>query len=446
MRTPQSRRDFDYILVGGGLQSGLIALALRHHRPDSSVLLIERDSRIGGNHTWSFHPGDVPESSRPWVNPIIKHTWPQYVVRVGGLGRRVDLGYAAVPSDHFAEVVSGLFHSEPNESDAPEPLARVRGDLTGEADPRGDGLGETTSVSAGSQSPPVGLSEPEVRTGSWEVMKNTEVIRISDDTVLTSCEKVLRGELVIDCRGPFAGRQPFAGCGYQKFFGFEVELKDDWSPEVPVVMDAVEDQSDGFRFFYILPFSSRRLLVEDTRFSDTPIIDRGECLARVTNYLEGHGIFDFEIIREESGVLPMPFTSELRPDARSPLAGGYAGGWFHAATGYSFPLAVAFAEAVSSVAAVQARKAVRELAEGNVWRSGYARFLNRLLFRLVAPRHRYRIFRRFYRVLSDRAIERFYSHRFTVGDATRIVVGVPPTVLGLRPLRFMRSFFLRDIP
>ena len=104
---------FDYILVGGGLQSGLIALALRHHRPDSSVLLIERDGRLGGNHTWSFHPGDVSESSRAWIDPIIRHRWPQYQVRIDHFSRRVGLAYASIPSDHFADVVAGLFETGP---------------------------------------------------------------------------------------------------------------------------------------------------------------------------------------------------------------------------------------------------------------------------------------------------------------------------------------------
>lgn len=107
-------------------------------------------------------------------------------------------------------------------------------------------------------------------------------------------------------------------------------------------------------------------------------------------------------------------------------------------------LAVAFAEAVASTSPENAFDAVRALAERHLWRSKYGRLLNRLLFRLVAPRHRHRIFRRFYRVLSDQAIERFYSHRFTVGDATRIVVGIPPTLAGLRPLRFIGSFFRED--
>ncbi|MGB7329293.1 MAG: lycopene cyclase family protein [Rubripirellula sp.] len=123
---------------------------------------------------------------------------------------------------------------------------------------------------------------------------------------------------------------------------------------------------------------------------------------------------------------------------------GCNGGWFHAATGYSFPLAVAFAQAIASGSLELARDRVDALSEKHRLRSRYSRFLNRLLFRLVARQHRHRIFRRFYRVLSDASIERFYSYQFTAGDALRIVIGIPPTLIGLRPHRFVRSFFPGD--
>ena len=106
--------------------------------------------------------------------------------------------------------------------------------------------------------------------------------------------------------------------------------------------------------------------------------------------------------------------------------------------------AVAFAEAVASGPLDFATNRVGELSERHRLRSRYSRFWNRLLFRLVAPRHRHQIFRRFYRVLSDASIERFYSHQFTAGDAIRIVVGIPPTLTGLRPQSFIRSFFPGD--
>jgi hypothetical protein len=109
------------------------------------------------------------------------------------------------------------------------------------------------------------------------------------------------------------------------------------------------------------------------------------------------------------------------------------------------PIFTDFAEAVATVQPEAASASVEELAERLVWRSAYARFLNRLLFRLVVPRKRGQIFKRFYRVLREPSIERFYSHRFGAWDATRIVVGIPPTWIGLRPWRFVRSFFGGDV-
>ncbi len=103
-------------------------------------------------------------------------------------------------------------------------------------------------------------------------------------------------------------------------------------------------------------------------------------------------------------------------------------------------MAVAFADAIASGPLESAADRIQRLAEQHRWRSRYSRFLNRLLFRLVAPAQRYRIFQRFYRVLSDASIERFFSHRFTLTDAIRIVVGCPPTLVGLRPIQFLRSF------
>jgi lycopene beta-cyclase len=121
------------------------------------------------------------------------------------------------------------------------------------------------------------------------------------------------------------------------------------------------------------------------------------------------------------------------------LAGGYRGGWFHAATGYSFPLAIQFADWVSQVPIERLSEKISQQAAKQRWRACFARFLNRLLFVLVKPKSRYQIFRRFYRVLSEHRIARFYGHRFNPLDAVRIVVGVPP--LGLQPICFAKSFF-----
>ena len=393
--------EYDYILVGGGLQSGLIALALRHHQPEARLLMVERDLHLCGNHTWSFHPMDVNASASPWVEAAVEVRWPQYLVRLHQFKKRIDLCYASISSSHFAKLVGSCF--------------------------------DTSSDSKSSN----------------RLLLLTEVVTLTSNQIVTSTGEVYYGRLVVDCRGPRSHQDNrFEQCGYQKFWGFEVELKSDWPFTVPTIMDDRIDQLDGFRFIYSLPFEARRVLVEDTRFADNPLLDRDECLDQVRRYLTELGVVEWSIVREESGVLPMPISAELMPgvksDVDSTLAGGYSGGWFHAATGYSFPLAVSFAEALATTTPELASQAVQLLAKQHNARSRFARFLNRLLFRLVRPTARYQIFRRFYRVLSNASISRFYSHQFTLWDAFRIVVGVPPG--GLSPVRFARSFFTKTKP
>jgi len=393
---------YDYVLVGGGLQSGLITLALRHHQPEARVLLVERDSHLCGNHTWSFHPMDVKASASPWVEAAVEVRWPHYRVRLHDFEKQVDLNYASISSSHFAKLVRDCF--------------------------------DTLSDSQKSN----------------RLLLRTEVVALTSNKVVTSTGDVYHGRLVVDCRGPGSHQENrFEQCGYQKFWGFEIELESDWPSTVPTIMDDRIDQADGFRFIYTLPFEARRVLVEDTRFADNPMLDRYECLDQVRRYLSELGIKGWTIVREESGVLPMPISTELTPGSTrngvsSTLAGGYAGGWFHAATGYSFPLAVSFAETIATTTPELASQAVQLLSKQHYVRSRFARFLNRLLFRLVQPTARYQIFRRFYRVLPNESISRFYSHQFTLWDAFRIVVGVPPG--GLRPIRFARSFFKKTKP
>lgn len=49
---------FDYVIAGGGLQAGLLVLALRHREPTATIAVVERADTLGGNHTWSFHEAD----------------------------------------------------------------------------------------------------------------------------------------------------------------------------------------------------------------------------------------------------------------------------------------------------------------------------------------------------------------------------------------------------
>ena len=375
----------DYILVGGGLQSGLMALAITHHQPQARWILIEQQPRIAGNHTWSFHATDLSEECASWADPLVESRWPNYQVRIGGRVRTIEIPYCTCSSSHFEKVV----------------LSTTRADHR-------------------------------------RIVTRTEVAHIDQQAVTLSDGTRWSASVVIDNRGPVPFQQSEFEGGFQKFWGFELELKSDWPHTTPIVMDDQIDQQDGFRFIYSLPMDRRRVLVEDTRFSNSCLIDREECLEKVRKHVISQGCHDWRILREEHGVLPMPIRGALPGNGLPMLAGGYRGGWFHAATGYSFPMALRVAHTVATHRADELPNGLLRLSREQMGRALFARFLNRLLFELVKPQKRYQIFQRFYRVLDKAAIARFYGHRFTAFDAFRIVVGIPP--MGLQPLQFFRSY------
>jgi len=384
MNVGTNHSSFDYVFVGGGLQTGLMTAAILHHQPSARIAIIERDSQLAGNHTWSFHESDISPSCHTWFTPFVETQWPAYDVIIGNLRRTVQLGYVSMSSQHFRQAIGHLADSH----------------------------------------------DVAILTGSAANLVTTDEVYLENGQRLEAC-------VVFDNRGPEQlNLQTFEG-GFQKFWGFEVELPSDWPSTRPVIMDDRIEQSDGFRFLYTLPFEPRRVLIEDTRFSNDPSLDRGNCLAEVTSYLTHHGFRQWHICREEHGILPMPTQGFLPGSSLPKLAGGYRGGWFHAATGYSFPFAIELAELVATVPADRLAASLRHFSSQHARRASFARFLNRLLFDLVKPEKRYQIFRRFYCVLSEPRLSRFYRHQFNTIDAFRIVVGLPPG--GLQPRNFFRS-------
>jgi lycopene beta-cyclase len=379
---------FDYCLVGGGLQGCLLAHALAWHRPEANVLLLERAAELCGNHTWSFHETDVAQNARGWFDPLVAHRWSGYRVRFPGLSRRVNIPYATITSDRLREA--------------------------------------TQSLAAGAARP----GRLVIRTGeACDILSPTTVML--GRTSAVSCREV------IDCRGRTAATVPPGGAGYQTFIGHEYETCGRWPAAEPTVMDVRADQAAGFEFLYELPLGPDRVLLEYTRFHEEPTCDESRAGELIAARLAEAGAAAAKRIRAERGCLPMPYEAAASHAGPS-LAGGYAGGWYHAATGYSMPLAVRFAEVVARARPDRIAAAIASAAAEDRLRRGFARFLNRLLFCLVRPADRWKIFQRFYRVLPEERIARFYAHRFTFTDAARIVIGWPPS--GLAPIRFARSF------
>ncbi len=372
----------DLVLVGGGLQNGLIAMAVLDRHPDARLTLVERGATLGGNHTWSLHSGYLPEGADRWVRPLIAHEWPRYQVMFPGLSRTLDHPYATIPSDHFHAVLSDRLAAAPNATLHLET--------------------EATAVHAESVT---------VRSAGGDL-------------------RAIDTQLVVDARGPAHGEH-VQQAGYQKFVGLEVELEkplDARAATTADLIDATVSQEFGYRFVYTLPLTPTRVLVEDTYFDDEPTLDIAPVRERVLAYAKRRGLTVAKVVREEHGVLPMPWRSNLTYSTRSPLIAGFAGGWFHPATGYSVPVAARLADHLATHLKSSEGvfgPAYRALVADQERQVHFGHLLNELLFTASKPKERWRIFAHFYG-LPDPLILRFYGLAMTRADRLRFFMRRPP--------------------
>lgn len=373
--------QFHYILVGGGLQNGLIALAILERFPETRIAVIERGARLGGNHIWCFHADDVSDRAGAFVGRLVAHRWPGYDVRFPNLDRRLEAPYAAVTSARFDQI--------------------VRAEL---------------ALAPGA-----------------ELMLGGSAVDVGEHRVVLADGRVLDGEVVIDARGPvLAQAGEDVRVGYQKFIGLELDLEEPTAPERPVLMDAKVPQVDGFRFFYVLPLAPDRILIEDTYFSDRPGLDRDRIMEGILAYAAAHGHRVRGVARQESGVLPLPLEGLPHLPAAGPLVAGYRGGFFHPVTGYSFPAAARLAELVAELPPHELfGPALRRLHERLAVQVRFGQRLNRMLFNWFEPAQRYNVLERFYRLPAG-LIRRFYAMELGLADRARVLIGRPPRGMSWR--------------
>lgn len=363
--------EFDLLLVGGGLQACLIALAALG-RPELKLALIEAGATLGGNHTWCVHDEHIPQAALPWLQPLFTHRWAGYGVRFPRLSRTFDVPYSAITSSRLAAVV-----------------------------------GAAIAARSGST----------IRVG-------VRAVRIEAHEVTLDDGSKLAGRLVVDARGPTL-HGTAGSSGFQKFLGLEVDLERPHGIERPILMDATVTQRDGFRFFYLLPLAPTRLLVEVTYFSRTRDLDLSTARADVIDYTARLGKVT-QVLREETGVLAMPWRSAAVEPQRSPLVAGYRGGWFHPGTGYSLPVALRLACYLGERAPGDVFGAdLTHMYRAHRRQARYAERLNGLLFRCFSPGDMRNVFERFHNLPAS-LIQRFYALSTTWTDRVRIVGGRPP--------------------
>lgn len=281
---------YDLIIIGQGLAGSLSALAYQLQHPTQKLLILESQPFRSARHTWSCFDTDWPLGLQYLKQFLQKYQtqWPTHQVCFPDLERHLSIGYQSLRE---ADLLLAW-------QDTESPHRHCLYNVTDLQIKTLDHVGFQVQAQASHQNLQVTSSQ------LW------------------------------DARG--WGQWEQTPCAYQKFIGWEVELSQPHGLVSPVIMDALVEQIDGYRFFYILPYSPTRLLIEDTYYSNGSELNKKIIDFRIAQYAQQKGWVIKDIIHQEQGVLPLPLMPPPIPQGLGQAIGA-RGLYFHPVTGYTLP-------------------------------------------------------------------------------------------------------------
>ena len=163
-------------------------------------------------------------------------------------------------------------------------------------------------------------------------------LKSSEDKVILSTTHTGKfiGNFVFDSRldstGNFNNNQL-----KQIFSGWTIESETDlFDPQSIIMMDFSKTVKDKFNFFYLVPFSKNKALVEFTVYSVNSISEENLEI-ELRNYLSKlKKNQDYKIVFRETGLIPMSTKNNHKITSDRIIQIGTNGGWTKASTGYTF--------------------------------------------------------------------------------------------------------------
>jgi lycopene beta-cyclase len=376
-------RDADLVIAGAGC-AGLSALwfAMHSARRGDRIVVIDRRVEVFDDRTWSFWgPPNAPFAAladRSWNRVGVAFPGHRSVQRIGRSrrGPSANRAYLRVRSRDYSAAILEAARRHRN-------VEFVEADIHSITE-AGSGVA-VVSTSVGDVRAPVVLQS---------VRPHPEA---ADATI----------------------RHPLR----QHFGGWEVRTERPiFDPECVTLMDFDTPQHDGTAFYYVLPTSPHRALVEYTMFSEHP---RGRRFYddHLRQHLDALGSPEYEIERREYGVIPMEDRRHQQRSGDHVWNIGTVGGMTKPTTGYTFQRIHEQTQRLVEAwaAGVQPRPA----------RSVGARFgfADRTLLNILHhhPELGRPVFERLFRTSSIDDVLTFLDERSTLPADCRMIAGLPWT-------------------
>lgn len=288
-KRPFAETGFDYIVTGAGCSGLSLVMHLLQSKKLGSkkILLVDKDAKQANDRTWCFW-----EKEENLFESIVFKQWQQLWFHGNGFSKKLELApysYKLIRGIDFYNYCLAEIKKHPNVSWMQAPVQKV-------------------------------FSNAQEGTGAVidnQTYKSSYVF----NSILFQKPILKKGHIWLQ----------------QHFKGWFIETAEPFfDASLGTLMDFRTDQKEGATFFYVLPFTSTKALVEYTIFSKDLLADAFYEAALKKYVEEGLGITNYKIVQEkEYGVIPMtnfPFTAS----EGNVINIGTAGRQTKASSGYTF--------------------------------------------------------------------------------------------------------------
>jgi lycopene beta-cyclase len=289
----QTEKRYDIVIIGGGA-SGLSLACHLVNSPlrDSSILIVEKSPQVRDDRTWAFWT-----KTPTLFDAITCRSWHKLLIASGCKEQTLRLGpynYKAIRGVDFTRCAREELSRFPN-------VEFVHG--------RADAV------------------EDDIEGATVSVQGRDRKSRY-------------KGRLAFDSRFNLSSFHPQPGrYRYLKmqFLGWEIETPAaTFDPQTPIFLDFRTPQRGQLRFFYLLPYSDRRALVEYVVCTNE-LLHRAEQEQAIATYArEILKIEDYNVVATEHGINPMTDYRFPRRTGRHIMSIGVPAGMLKPTTGFAF--------------------------------------------------------------------------------------------------------------
>ena len=279
-------KKFDYIICGAGLSGLIMVDKMFKDRffDNKSVLLIEKDLAHKSQKTWCFWE----EKQSQWDDYVIK-SWDNVSFKSSNRNKETYLNhysYKMVKSTFFVNSIINKIRNEKNFT----------------------------------------IIEDEVN----DIFQEDNLV-----TVKTNLN-VFKSDFVFNSLFNLNDLKSSFPLLIQHFKGWTIETSNEFfNDKVATIMDFSIKQKNDTRFFYVLPITKKRALIEFTLFSKDYLKDE-EYDDELINYINSLGIDSYKILEKEKGAIPMTCHPFENINSERIIHIGTAGGWTKPSSGYTF--------------------------------------------------------------------------------------------------------------